>query len=483
MLFAELCAGGPFAGRAACARCHEKETREWAASPHGRHAEPQAPADEAADFTVGSRWMEARFRKDLAGLARILPRCYDLREGRWLDVRRVLDEIRGDAAGFPDTPPIRIEERSFEADCAGCHSSRPRIAVDDATGAFRPSFDDGAIDCEACHGPGAAHAEAWSRLDASVPMPRLERLSPRERNALCGRCHGGSAASAEFTPDDAKHFIAPIEDRIGFAPDGAAIGQVYQHPSFLRSPCHSEGGLTCSDCHASHGDALLHRESPDAICTRCHEGFATREHTRHDPKGEAARCVSCHMPRLLTGLVRHQRDHRISIPARNPYGPDACTACHKGPVKEWYEPPQETRDAIEAIARARRGERTPLLEAALRHPDPFFRANAALHLGRAIDDPLPEVRLVVLRVGDLMAGLEDGEPFIRARAYVELLRRGVSIRGDRTSDLRVAARLQRDAVEPRLLLALADRDPRWLEEAILFRPDDEKLREGLRALR
>ncbi|MGQ0613385.1 MAG: tetratricopeptide repeat protein [Planctomycetaceae bacterium] len=489
-----------FAGAASCVACHASEARAWRDSPHARHATALAEPPGGADAAVGSRWMQAYLRRDAQGYHRILPDCFDLRTGQWVAVDAVLDAIRGDPSGWPPVPHVALAGRSFEIDCSGCHASRAELALDPASGGMRARWDDAAIDCEACHGPGAAHAEAWARRDSSVPMPRLEKLSPREQNAICARCHGGPPTAAEFQPSDAGAYIASLDDRIGFFPDGAASGQVYQIAAFARSPCTLEAGLTCADCHDPHGPGLRPAPHADAQCTRCHEEKAGRAHTFHDPRGEGARCVSCHMPRLLSGIMAHQRDHRIGIPLpQSPHAPDACTACHADQSKEWAseawgrwwgEPPAATLEAILAnrLARDANPGATPLLRRALTHPDPFFRANAAISLrdpASLFDDPVPEVRLAGVRAAahgsdperDLQRWLGDTEPRVRAAALIERLRLGHPLEPRYRDDLALAARHLRDLPEARVALGvwnLQEERPlealRAFQGALAFRP-------------
>ena len=61
---------GAYAGVEACRSCHEKETRAWEASPHGRHATPVAEPAGGATAAVGSRWMQAYLRRDARGYHR-----------------------------------------------------------------------------------------------------------------------------------------------------------------------------------------------------------------------------------------------------------------------------------------------------------------------------------------------------------------------------------------------------------------------------
>ena len=457
-----------FVGSASCMRCHEKEAALWRDSPHGRHAIAVATPEGGADAAIGSRWMQAYLKRDAAGYHRILPRAFDLRKKHWRDVREVLDEIRGVGAKS-ETSAV---DRRFERDCAGCHASQTRAGVDLSTGRVTVGWTELAINCETCHGPGRAHSDSWQRLEPPKEMARLDRLSPRAATAVCARCHGGPQTDGDFGPEDAPHFVGEIIDRDGFFPDGAASGQLYQYAGFVRSRCHLEGGLACTDCHDSHGPGMRRREHADAICTRCHEEQASRKHTFHDPRQDGARCVACHMPRLLTGIMAHQRDHRIASPLpASPYAPDACTACHTKKTKPWADaayrkrwgkPPRATLQAIEAIALARKGDdrAKPLLRRALRHPDPFFRANAAFYLREPDpirEDSLPEVRLVAVSASDDPSwALNDPSPRVRAAAQLAALRRGARVTTAMEPTLETAARHLRGLVEARLLLGDAE---------------------------
>ncbi len=464
-----------YAGAASCVRCHETASHAWAASPHGKHGSFAQQPPGGADGAVGSKWMQAYIRRGPDGLHAIVPQCYDLRTKTWLEVPAVLEEIAG-----PWTVPgaagrIPLEQRRFETDCAGCHASFARHRLAPSTGLVTSEWASLAIDCEACHGPAKAHVEAWTSLATPPPLARLQDLTPRGRTAVCARCHGGPPSEGDVTPADAEHYVSSLSDRRGLFPDGRAAGQIYQYPSFVRSPCYREGGLTCTDCHEAHGPGLRGSPDVDAGCRRCHPGLASPAHTHHAARGAGSSCIECHMPRLLTGLTAHQRDHRISVPLPMLEDvPDACTACHKDRTKAWAtdawktwwgEPPQADLEAVAAIRLARAGDARarPLLEAALRHPDPFYRANAVRWLGAAATgalDPVPEVRRAALDAAPrtpegralLLRLLEDPEPVLRARAAVEVFNRGGGHDLKRLGDLEIAVRFQRGWVEGNLVL-------------------------------
>ena len=454
------------AGSTACGDCHAEEAHAWSASAHGMTGTFLARPDGGADGAVGTHWMQAYYYADRRGLHAIHPLCYDLRVKAWRDVPAVLEEIIGPPIE-PSAPALLgIEGRTFEADCAGCHVTGARHRIDVVTGRMVSRRLEASIGCEACHGAGAAHVEAWRSLAPGKPMARLSDLSPRAKTGVCARCHGGAVTEADATPDDVAHIVGTLDDRRGVFPDGRAAGQVYQYPSFVRSPCYREGGLSCTDCHDAHGPDRGGAAGSDARCVGCHAGKAAPSHTFHEAASAGSRCVECHMPRLLSGLTAHQRDHRISVPMPElAVVPDACTACHKERTKEWAigavrerwgESSRATFDAVRGVALARVGSDAapPLLRAAIAHPDPFFRAAAIRIIGDptlGADDPVPEVRLAALNVVARMPArreqltrfLGDAEPVIRARALVELAIDGVAPDLASREDVALAVRLTR----------------------------------------
>lgn len=468
-----------FAGAAACMSCHGEAATAWSKSSHGRHGTPIADPEGGFDRAVGGQWMQAYVRRDAQGFHRILPRCYDVRQKGWRDVAPVLTEIAGTWLGRPVEAPTPLEMRSFESDCAACHASQPTQRMNLVDGRLASGVVDASINCEACHGPGRAHGEAWARLEPGPRLADLARLPAHDAAAICGRCHGGPPVESDFAPADASHVVAALEDHAGFFPDGRASGQIYQYPAFVRSPCHVKGGLVCTSCHDPHRDSLRSRGETDSLCIGCHAGKASRSHTHHDPRGEGARCIECHMPRLRTGLLAHQRDHSLGVPVPSVEdAPDACTACHREENKAWADralrerwgpSSRATIDATRAIslARAQDPEARPLLRTALAHRDPFFRGNAAIYLADPapiLHDPSPEVRRMAVRAaarsGDAVAAdraltalTQDGSVVVRAEAWVELSRRGHAVPERACDDFVLAVRLNRAQKALRLLLA------------------------------
>ena len=86
--------------------------------------------------------------------------------------------------------------------CLGCHATGeapagPVIAVE--------------VGCEACHGAGAAYAEADLMRDRPVALALglVDLSSPRARAAVCAPCHRASTRSTAFDPAAPVHPITP----------------------------------------------------------------------------------------------------------------------------------------------------------------------------------------------------------------------------------------------------------------------------------
>jgi predicted CXXCH cytochrome family protein len=399
-----------------------------------------------------------------------LPVAWHVEERRWFPMTGAFlfsDDARIDAPGRPRYGGGVFDRHvtRWNDNCVFCHNVAPNPGLDAATGRFSTTTAELGIACEACHGPGAAHVAAntdpvrrlWLRVrgaaDPTIVNPA--RLSPARAADVCGRCHGQRladdvgpfmAAGDPFVPgDDLALTTAPLwrdtplgGDRAAFAPrfwaDGTPRLTAYEYQGLLQSRCAQEGSLTCTSCHGMHdGDprgqlrAGLRGAAADAMCTRCHGALADRaaaaRHAHHDAAGEGARCVGCHMPRVVYGVLDVHRSHRIEVPdparAASSGRPDACTGCHVAETPAWA-----------ASARARLwGAGTPAPADApspadaLFAGDPITRAVAADALGR-VQAPLdPPAR--ARREGALLEAMTgDAYPAVRHLAARALARLG-----------------------------------------------------------
>lgn len=188
-----------YVGSEKCKECHEKKYSGWKRTFHSTVVQDARERPEAVlgdfsqgveglsldeiDYTIGGHWTQ-RYVKRIDGELYALPQTWSVASRRW--------ETR-DKWSWRRKP--------YATYCVGCHTTR----YDPAD----RSFVERAVGCEACHGPGRAHAQ--SRGQAAIFNPA--GLSQDEQDLLCASCHvRGTDPSGEF------HFAVgyvpgrPLED-------------------------------------------------------------------------------------------------------------------------------------------------------------------------------------------------------------------------------------------------------------------------------
>ena len=158
------------------------------------------------------------------------------------------------------------------------------------------------INCEACHGPGAAHVAFW-RAAAEDPqlamqpersLPDLSRLSPRQQVEACAQCHALKVPlRSGYVPGDDYwdyYELRLIDTDDAFWPDGLAKKLAYPYLQFGSSACFLMAGLTCTGlpCDARQFEAVgIDRGSArgGALCalsprdrSRCEWAHASQTH-------------------------------------------------------------------------------------------------------------------------------------------------------------------------------------------------------------
>ncbi|GMV47731.1 MAG: hypothetical protein AMXMBFR66_31290 [Pseudomonadota bacterium] len=223
--------------------------------------------------------------------------------------------------------------------CLGCHDDESATYTAGALfkgkhaqrGDKRTPFGAGGLQCEACHGPGAAHARSKKARDINTFRPDT-RMSLEERNGMCLACHEGTSRTG---------WHAGAHERAGLACNSchkihldrgdpmlrkAAQPQVClgchkaQRTDFLKTSAHPvrEGRMACSDCHSAHGSAapaMLVKPTLNQTCFSCHADKRGPLLWEHEPVAED--CSLCHTPH---GSVRN------ALLTKTP--PLLCQQCH-----------------------------------------------------------------------------------------------------------------------------------------------------------
>ncbi|MEM6456356.1 MAG: hypothetical protein AAF772_14775 [Acidobacteriota bacterium] len=322
------------------------------------------------------------------------------------------------------------------------------------------------IACESCHGPGGAHAArnrnplrryAMHFTDGADPtIVDPARLDAQRSVDVCGQCHGqriaptvdrlvawihdgptyqaGARLAEHVRPvfRDTRAPIAHQDDLFSrrFWQDGTARLTAYEYQGILQSPCFEAGTLSCLSCHAMHGaeDAVdVRGQLPHAMrtnqgCVQCHEtiGADVAAHTGHAVDSTGSQCYSCHMPKMVYGIMEIHRSHRIENPnaAANAAEarPHACTSCHLDRTLPWSAEASGALwgDSYGAPVAVRGDGADPAVIdsiASLLAGDPVQRAVAAHRMGRD-DSPLAGGARAFL-VPHLIESLTDPYPAIR----------------------------------------------------------------------
>jgi len=220
--------------------------------------------------------------------------------------------------------------RPILPECIACHSGRAQTVVE-GNGRFRkPPFQQLAVGCENCHGPGEAHIAAASTETIVNPA----KLSGWLADNVCLPCHQTGDARVlragkdynDFRPGSALDgtlsiFIVP------FTAQSPPQDDLLEHYLSMRlSKCYREsaGKLSCISCHDPHTQPAA-TEAPDYFrrrCLACHTeqscSVALAERQKESP---ADNCIGCHMPKRDVKVISHSvlTNHRIVRTPQEPF--------------------------------------------------------------------------------------------------------------------------------------------------------------------
>ena len=182
--------------------------------------------------------------------------------------------------------------------CFGCHTTASTVS-----GEFTPAKSIPGINCEVCHGPGAAHAAAEKngfREEGAALVLNPKHLSPADSVDFCGACHR--------TWWDVNQ-------------DGLIGAGTLRFPGYRleKSRCWGNGDsrVTCVACHDPHQPLVKDSAAYDSRCLSCH--ITSTQHQEPDHPGAACPvapkdCVTCHMPKYETPDMHTKfTDHMIRV--------------------------------------------------------------------------------------------------------------------------------------------------------------------------
>ncbi len=360
-------------------------------------------------------WHESGIEKTPA----LFPLIYLLDQHRWIP--------RQSAFLRSNELQVRPELGRWNSACCQCHSTHPRQRPVTGTDGWDTHIGQFGISCEACHGPGEGHVQfhqsqaagdsqdttqASASLVDSIVDPL--KLPTESRSDICGQCHSTGVIDLEviekadfyahgnpFRPGqvlDASHpykIVRASPEHIQskyferwmqlpdvrvdgtFWPDGHIRVSGRDYNAMIESACFQRGELTCMSCHTMHqqdvtlqdawkDDQLKPGMRGDDACLQCHQEYEElgAAHTHHPIDSAGSRCVNCHMPHTVYGILKSIRSHTISSPSVlstiQTTRPNACSLCHldhtlaetSEHLAQWYgqEKPELTEEETNTAA-------------------------------------------------------------------------------------------------------------------------------------
>jgi Flp pilus assembly protein TadD len=228
--------------------------------------------------------------------------------------------------------------RPILAGCVACHSGRTMPAVS-GNGLFEdPPFQEPAIGCENCHGPGQRHVREMTGKGtvrtghASIVNPA--RLPPALADNICMFCHQTGDVRVLKPNKDYRDFRPgqPLDDTLSIflvppkRESPAPTDHLEHYYSMILSKCYrsSSRGLSCISCHDPHTQPS--RADASAYfarkCAGCHTDRSCKvplgvRQQRNSP-GD---CAGCHMPKRAVGVILHSSvtSHRIMARPDEPF--------------------------------------------------------------------------------------------------------------------------------------------------------------------
>lgn len=241
-------------------------------------------------------------------------------------------------AQAPDGETAPAYSRRGADTCLSCHEGVQDHAVFQTVHGNpsnpRSPFGDGQLQCEACHGPGGAHAARVRRGQQRPPVIRFgaDSGTPVEtQNAQCLGCHEIDVSAGWHSgPHDTSavscadcHTVHSERDPVLMTETQSDVCyscHALERAEALRPFSHPlhEGTMDCSNCHLPHGSSgelALARDTVNDTCYQCHADKRGPFLWEHAPVAED--CTLCHAP--------HGSNQPAMLVMR---APQLCQSCH-----------------------------------------------------------------------------------------------------------------------------------------------------------
>ena len=241
------------------------------------------------------------------------------------------------------SPGFQIQNRGFSRPilgrCIVCHSGRPNPVVGQVGLYKDPPFDELAVGCENCHGPGELHVVERTqdqvmgvgvvpKSDADTGIVNPARLSGWLADNICMRCHQGQDVRIEMPGKTVQDFrpgmqlgkyvsIFKVAPEASTSPSALPLEHYF---GMTISKCYqSSRNLHCITCHDPHAESSGAEAIANyrAQCLRCHGEQGCRlDSAKRLATTPPDDCLTCHMPKRKVTTIAHAALTDHSIPAR-----------------------------------------------------------------------------------------------------------------------------------------------------------------------
>jgi len=260
--------------------------------------------DHKLDYVVGSGFNGLTFLLRRGNFLFQAPLSYYSRAHKW-DLSPGYEQVD---LGF---------SRMVPQECINCHAGRPSPQSNGSAAYAEQPFQEAAIGCENCHGPGDAHVKAGGKKGTIVNPARLK---PALADNICLNCHQAGEARVlqpgksylDFRPGEWLFDTAVIFKQPATGNDQES--DLLEHYSAMQaSRCFREsaGKLGCLTCHDPHGEQTV--SDYRAKCLTCH---TEKSCNRPASARSTDNCVACHMPKRDVTQISHSALTNHRIPAR-----------------------------------------------------------------------------------------------------------------------------------------------------------------------
>ncbi len=285
-----------YAGSERCAGCHREKYDGWKETFHATAVQDarQNPAAILGDFsapglgfarddveyTIGGHW-DQRYMKKIGDNYYVLPKLWSVQSQSWRD-----------------NNVWSWRKKPYGKYCKGCH-----VTAYDPKGNI--TVAENRIGCEACHGPGWAHAEAGGAAPIVNP-----RTLPKDRAAMiCAACHvrGRDPSGEYFFPvgfipgEDLGLYLVPDKKTEGESNSAAILREFDTWESSGKDKCE-----VCGIPGAGQEEKSADNAARD-FCFGCHEFKDKYAEHHHHPAETALVCFDCHVPQVKEIMNSRER--------------------------------------------------------------------------------------------------------------------------------------------------------------------------------